>query len=117
MGAGVWRIALLTAMLSAPIVAHAAISDIRLEDKIESMKKAGVGPVIYPHARHEKLYKCNACHPKIFKEKREENDISMKKNMEGKYCGSPNCHNSPKAFPLYNCERCHTNVKGVKPKR
>ncbi len=103
-------------MLLVPVAAGAAISDIRLDDKIESMKKAGVGPVIYPHARHEKLYKCNVCHPKIFNEKRAENDISMKKNMEGKYCGSPNCHNSPKAFALYNCERCHTDVKGVKTK-
>ncbi len=87
----------------------AGLGDMKLQSKIHSMKKAGVGPVIFPHTLHEKKLKCQDCHPRIFKKKRGANDISMKKNMEGKYCGS--CHNSIKAFPLYHCTKCHTNVR------
>ncbi len=101
-------------MLALPaLAAGAGIGNIKLDSKIESMKKAGVGPVIFPHAKHEQTNKCNDCHPKIFKDKLGANNISMKFNMEGKFCGSANCHNSPKAFPLYMCANCHTNVKGA----
>ena len=105
-------IAALFFVFALPIAALAVEANIKLDDKLSSMKKQGhVGPVIYPHAKHEKLYKCGDCHPKIFSEKRAENNINMKANMDGKYCGSQNCHNSPKAFPLFECARCHTNVK------
>jgi c(7)-type cytochrome triheme protein len=106
----------LAAILAAPALAMAALGDMRLDSKLSSMEKAGVGPVVFPHARHEKAFKCAVCHPKIFKDKRGENDISMKKNMDQKFCGSPNCHNkdNEKAHQLYECARCHTNVKAAK---
>ncbi len=110
--AGIMIFALLLAAI--PSTGLAAIGTIKFDDKIESMKKAGVGPVMFPHDKHEKTNKCAECHPKIFKDKRGENNISMKLNMEGKFCGSPNCHNSPKAFPLFQCASCHTGVKAVK---
>lgn len=97
-----------------PAFAAAEIGDIRMDSKVDSMHKAGVDAVIFPHKRHEKVFKCNACHPKIFKDKRGANDISMKLNMEGKFCGSADCHNSPKAHALFECAKCHTGVKKVK---
>lgn len=100
--------------VAAVATAATAPKEVILDSKIESMQKAGVGPVVYPHTLHDKLFKCNECHPKVFKEKKGANDISMKKNMEGNFCGAPNCHNSPKAFPLYNCAKCHTKVKAAK---
>lgn len=100
--------------LSIPGASIGAIGNITIDNQVESKRKAGVGPVIFPHDRHEKAFKCADCHPKIFKDKRGSNAINMKMNMEGKFCGSPNCHNSPKAFPLYQCEKCHTNVRAVK---
>ncbi len=75
--------------------------------KASKAKVKGIGPVDFPHTRHEKIYKCSACHPKIFKKKRGANRVNMKANMEGKFCGSANCHNSGKAFPLYECNKCH----------
>lgn len=75
--------------------------------KASKAKVAGIGPVDFPHGKHEKIYKCDACHPKIFKKKRGANNINMQKNISGKFCGSPGCHNSPKAFPLYECNKCH----------
>jgi len=81
--------------------------EITFRSKIESMKKAGVGSVIYPHRLHESLYQCGDCHPKIFSEKIGANDINMQKNIDGEYCGSSGCHNSAEAFPLFLCEKCH----------
>ncbi len=92
------------------------VDRIKLDSKINSMKKAGVGPVIFPHKIHERAYKCNDCHPKIFKKKRRANNISMKKNMNGQYCGSASCHDgtNKKTFPLFKCANCHTKVKKVR---
>jgi len=105
----------LVIMLAVPALAGAAqYGNMTLDSKIDSMKKAGVGPVIYPHDKHEALFKCDDCHPKVFKDKRGMNNMSMKMNMEGKFCGSADCHNSPAAFPLYMCTNCHTNVKTKK---
>ncbi|OGQ03469.1 MAG: hypothetical protein A2W38_02465 [Deltaproteobacteria bacterium RBG_19FT_COMBO_58_16] len=107
-----YALAALVLLLALPAFA-AGIGDIKLDSRIESMKKAGVGPVIFSHTKHEKAYKCANCHPSIFKEKKGASGISMKMNMKGKFCGSPNCHNSPRTFPLYMCTNCHTNVKGA----
>lgn len=109
------RLVLLILLLAAPGIAGAAqFGTMTLDSKLESMKKAGVGPVVYPHDKHEALFKCDECHPKVFKDKKGANDMSMKMNMEGKFCGSASCHNSPNAFPLYICTKCHTNVGAKK---
>ena len=98
----------------AALYSAAAPDVITLDDKRDSMLEAGVDSVKYPHAAHAKLYKCVDCHPRIFKDKRGANDITMKKNMDGQFCGSPNCHDSIKAFPLYKCLNCHTKIKAAK---
>jgi len=103
--------ALIAVLLPAAAYAASAPSEITLDSKVDSMKQAGVGPVKYPHAAHEKLYKCDDCHPKLFKDRHGANDLSMKANMEGRFCGSPGCHNSENAFPLFMCTNCHTEVK------
>ena len=83
------------------------IPDIIFDSKLDSMKEAKVGQVTYPHALHEQWYKCGDCHPKIFIEKKGENDVNMQKNMTEQYCGYAGCHNSAYAFPLYLCDNCH----------
>ncbi|GMR05179.1 MAG: hypothetical protein BMS9Abin23_1124 [Thermodesulfobacteriota bacterium] len=94
-------------LIAVPAAAVTGLGDITISNQSESRKDAGVGPVIYPHTRHEKIFKCEVCHPKIFVKKRGANKINMKLNMNGKYCGAPGCHNSLKAFPLYECFKCH----------
>ena len=86
---------------------------IEFKQKVESMMKAGVGPVIYPHKLHEEIYECSDCHPRLFKEKIGANDMNMQKSIDGQHCGSSGCHNSAEAFPLYLCENCHSEVTGV----
>ncbi len=90
------------------------LGNMMFDSKIKSMKKAGVGPVVFPHTKHEQILKCRDCHPKIFKEKRGANDISMKKNMNMQFCGAPGCHNSANAFPLFQCAKCHTLIGAAK---
>ncbi len=100
---------LLLALSGQTEAAGPKLGDMVFDSKIESMKKAGVKPAIFPHTFHEEILKCNACHDKIFTEERGANDVSMKRNMTGQACGSANCHNSDKAFPLYLCAKCHIN--------
>lgn len=100
---------LFVAFISVPLASQAeGLGDMTMDSKIESMKKAGKGPVIFPHTRHEEVLKCADCHPKIFKEERGANDLSMMVNMEGGACGSLKCHDSVNAFALYVCDKCHT---------
>ena len=82
-----------------------------LKSKAENMKNAGLGPVLFPHLKHGEKMDCSACHEKIFIQERGANDISMKSNMEGNFCGA--CHDgrNPRAFALFNCNKCHQKLK------
>ena len=75
--------------------------------KSSKAKVKGVGPVLFTHGAHAKRTKCSTCHPKVFKKKKGASGINMQANMEGKFCGTTNCHNSTKTFPLYECNKCH----------
>lgn len=99
--------ALLLALPGQGEAAKPKLGDMVFDSKVASMKKAGVKLPIFPHTFHEEIIKCKTCHNSIFKDKRGANDVSMKKNMNGEACGSANCHNSAKAFPLYLCAKCH----------
>ena len=99
-------------LLAAPVTALSEVDLITLDSQGDSRQKAGVSPVVFPHNIHKKDYKCAECHPKIFKAELGGNDITMKQNMNKMFCGSPGCHNSPKAFPLFHCNKCHS--KGSK---
>ncbi len=95
-------------ILAVPAVSIGGLGNIVIDrQKASKSKVAGIGPVDFPHGKHVRRYKCNACHPKIFKKKIGANSINMKANMEGQFCGSANCHNSKKTFPLYECNKCH----------
>lgn len=85
---------------------RAEYGDIVLDRKIESMRKANVKPVVFPHWFHRIRFKCKVCHEDIFILRKGANDINMQAIMEGKFCGR--CHNGLTAWePLY-CDRCHS---------
>ena len=80
--------------------------DIYMDAKRESMQKADVKAVVFPHWFHRIRFKCKVCHEEIFVMKKNANDISMRKIMDGKACGT--CHNGLIAWePLY-CDKCHS---------
>ena len=64
--------------------------------------------VLFPHAAHLKWLECNNCHTAIFQAKKGANKTSMDKILKGESCGV--CHGSV-AFPVNDCERCHSQKK------
>ncbi len=99
-----------TGVVLATGTSHAEFGDMVLNKNPESMKKAEVKPVIFPHWFHRIRFKCKVCHEDIFILKKGANDINMGAIMAGEFCGK--CHNGLIAWePLY-CDRCH-NYEGA----
>ena len=92
--------------VSVTTVSAMEYGDIYMDSRRDSMKKAEVKAVLFPHWFHRIRYKCKVCHEDIFIMKKGANDLSMRKIMDGKACGT--CHDGLIAWePLY-CDRCHT---------
>ncbi len=80
--------------------------DIYMDSTRDSMAKADVGAVVFPHWFHRIRYKCKVCHEQIFVMRKGANNISMQDIMEGKACGT--CHNGQIAWEALECDRCHS---------
>lgn len=66
----------------------------------------GMPDIIFSHKKHTVWNGCELCHPEIFVGvKKGSTKYSMPEIFEGKYCGV--CHVNV-AFPLLDCQRCHT---------
>jgi len=75
--------------------------DFELGAKVE-----GMPDIIFSHRKHTVWNGCELCHPEIFIGiKKGITKYSMVEIFAGKYCGV--CHTSV-AFPLLDCQRCHT---------
>jgi c(7)-type cytochrome triheme protein len=75
--------------------------DFSLEAKV-----AGMPDIIFSHKKHTVWNGCEVCHPELFVGiKKGATKYSMIEIFDGKYCGA--CHSSV-AFPLMDCQRCHT---------
>lgn len=80
-----------------------AQKDFELGAKVEGMPN-----IIFSHKKHTVWNGCEVCHPEIFLGiKKGKTQYSMVEIYEGKYCGV--CH-STVAFPLLDCQRCHTET-------
>lgn len=74
-------------------------------------KLVGMPDIIFSHKKHTDWNGCELCHPEIFVGvKKGSTRYSMVSIFEGKSCGV--CH-STVAFPLLDCQRCHS--KPVQP--
>jgi c(7)-type cytochrome triheme protein len=79
--------------------------DFALEAKV-----TGLPNIIFSHKKHTFWNGCEVCHPEIFAGiKKGMTKYSMAEINEGKYCGI--CHTSV-AFPLHDCQRCHSTDTG-----
>ena len=81
-------------------------ADIYMDATRQSMEKADVGAVVFPHWFHRIRYKCKVCHEKIFVMRKGANKISMREIMDGKFCGT--CHNGMIAWEPLECKKCHS---------
>lgn len=69
-------------------------------------KVKGMPEIIFSHKKHTVWNGCEVCHPEIFVGvKRGTTKYSMVEIFEGRFCGV--CHTTV-AFPLTDCQRCHT---------
>ncbi len=72
---------------------------------IES-KGTWMSDIVFSHKKHTVWNGCEVCHPEIFPSvKKGVTKYSMIQIFAGEYCGV--CHGKV-AFPLVDCERCHT---------
>jgi c(7)-type cytochrome triheme protein len=75
--------------------------DFALNPKVE-----GMPDIIFSHKKHTVWNGCELCHPDIFMGvKRGTTRYTMVDISQGKSCGA--CHTSV-AFPLTDCQRCHS---------
>jgi len=64
------------------------------------------GDVPFPHDPHTAKYKCDVCHPMLYKAGRNKPVTMAEMEKQGKSCGA--CHNKvANLFPLRECARCH----------
>lgn len=71
-----------------------------------SAKTEGIPDIIFSHKKHTVWNGCEVCHPDLFIGiKKGTTKYSMPEIFEGKYCGA--CH-ATVAFPVTDCQRCHT---------
>ena len=71
-----------------------------------------VRPVIFPHWFHRIRFRCKVCHSELgFKMRVGSNDITMRKIIDGEYCGM--CHNGEIAWSADQCDLCHSGKPGL----
>ena len=79
---------------------------VEIRDTEILMNETGSTPkVLFPHKPHTQWLDCENCHEKLFKTERGATPVTMKKILQGEYCGV--CHGAV-AFPLTECNRCHS---------
>ena len=76
-------------------------------------EEAGMRPVVFPHWFHRIRFSCKVCHADLgFKFGAGSNEIDMLKIIDGQFCGA--CHNGEVAWPVENCNLCHSGKPGTK---
>ena len=79
---------------------------INLLDKDILMNLKGGTPIVrFPHRAHTLWLDCANCHDHLFKAQTGGNKLSMMQILQGEQCGV--CHGAV-AFPLTECNRCHS---------
>ncbi len=102
-----WALLMVFFFLSgSPVTEAKEYGDIYMDSTKDSMAKADVGAVIFPHWFHRIRYKCKVCHEDIFVMRKGANNISMGDIMDGKSCGT--CHNGMIAWEALECKKCHS---------
>ncbi len=80
---------------------------VRTLDQDTIMKNTGGTPwVRFPHRPHTAWLDCTTCHDSMFKEGPTPG-LTMLAILNGQYCGK--CHGTV-AFPLSECNRCHSVI-------
>ena len=74
------------------------------------LKNTGEMPMVrFPHRQHTAWLDCSNCHEQLFAQTAGTTRINMMLILQGEQCGL--CHGAV-AFPLTECQRCHTVPRG-----
>ncbi|CAD5372307.1 Cytochrome_C7 domain-containing protein [Rubrivivax sp. A210] len=84
------------------------------EDAIIVSRNGSMPAVRFPHRQHTLWLDCANCHDVLFKPKAGANKFSMMAILNGEQCGL--CHGAV-AFPLTECNRCHSVPNSSLPRR
>lgn len=99
----------LAAVAAAAVVVVAAVAIAAGTSAIIKMSQPAepeAGPVMFKHWKHQRAYKCYACHPRLFSQW-DKATFDHDAMEAGKYCGA--CHDGKVAFipDDADCEVCH----------
>ena len=85
-------------------------TEIKVLDQDVIMPRTGEMPMVrFPHKQHTEWLDCSNCHEKLFKSKAgATTEVNMFQILQGEFCGV--CHGAV-AFPLTECNRCHSVVR------
>ncbi len=75
------------------------------QDSVIKPDEQEMPQIIFSHDQHALWNGCESCHPEPFKKKKGSPKFTMEEIIEGKFCGI--CHGKV-AFPVLDCQRCHT---------
>jgi c(7)-type cytochrome triheme protein len=90
-------------------------TQVRVLDQDIIVAKYGSMPAVrFPHRQHTLWLDCSNCHEQLFKSKIGANKFSMTAILNGEQCGL--CHGAV-AFPLTECNRCHSVPNASLPRR
>ena len=90
-------------------------TEVRLRENDLIIAKYGSMPAVkFPHRQHTLWLDCANCHDQIFKAELGANKLSMVAILDGQQCGV--CHGAV-AFPLTECNRCHSVPNELLPRR
>lgn len=79
---------------------------VRIRNTNVLMRNTGEMPIVFfPHRQHTLWLDCTNCHGNPFNPKVGDGPINMMKILQGESCGR--CHGAV-AFPLTECNRCHS---------
>lgn len=74
------------------------------------LKNTGEMPMVrFPHRQHTAWLDCSNCHDQLFAQVAGASGINMMLILQGEKCGL--CHGAV-AFPLTECQRCHSISRG-----
>ena len=98
--------------LIAPRTKLETTTHVQTLDRDILMKRTVEMPYVkFPHLAHSEWLDCSNCHEKLFRTKAGTTPVSMLAILQGEYCGR--CHGAV-AFPLTECNRCHSVPRNAK---
>ncbi len=81
-------------------------TNVRVLESDVLLNLRGSTPIVrFPHRGHTLWLDCSNCHDALFKPQAGANKLSMERMLQGEQCGV--CHGAV-AFPLTECNRCHS---------